>query len=571
LEVARVGSGCLYLRISKTLTTTLDLNDVLNSLPTAKDAPFNAYQRQHDPTCLPETRVNLLEETYNWVEGKNSPSIFWLNGLAGTGKSTVARTLVDKYSQKTNSVVASFFFSRNGGEGGHLRHARRFVTSIAVQLAHNVQPLKQLICDAISAHSDIADQALREQWRYLILDPLLKLGGDNGVHRCILVVDALDECEDENDIRTLLRLLAETRSVAGPQLRIFLTSRPEIPIRNAFIEMPNTEHQDFILHRISLSIVNNDILLFLQHELKLIACKYGLDTSWPGKQMIEQLVEGANGLFILAATACRFIDEGKIFAADRLSIILKSGSTNDSIDGFSSNDSSTDDRIDDPALAPEQHLDKLYITVLRNSIDKYRKPERKKRRKLLATTVGTIAVLSSPLSSQSLGRLLDTLKSNIDQTLNDLHAILDIPKDANQPLRLHHPSFRDFLLDKNRCEGLHFVIKERQVHQTLATSCLRLMSSSLKQDICGVEQPGVLVIDVNEDLIQQHIPLELQYACLHWVQHLQKSRTQLEEGDQVHQFLKKHLLHWLEALGWIGKVPEGVHAIVSLESMTVVS
>jgi hypothetical protein len=39
----------------------------------------------------------------------------------------------------------------------------------------------------------------------------------------------------------------------------------------------------------------------------------------------------------------------------------------------------------------------------------------------------------------------------------------------------------------------------------------------------------------------------------------------------VYQFLREHLLHWLEALGWMQKVSEGIHAIISLESMISVS
>jgi hypothetical protein len=71
--------------------------------------------------------------------------------------------------------------------------------------------------------------------------------------------------------------------------------------------------------------------------------------------------------------------------------------------------------------------------------------------------------------------------------------------------------------------------------------------------------------------VEQCLPPEIQYACLYWIQHLQKSSTQLRNNDQVHQFLQEHLLHWFEALGWIGKVSEGIHAIVSLESITTIS
>ncbi|EMD61773.1 hypothetical protein GGP41_002275 [Bipolaris sorokiniana] len=54
----------------------LFLNATLNALPTATDAPFNAFQRKHDPTSLPDTRVDLLRDIYDWANGDDSPSIF---------------------------------------------------------------------------------------------------------------------------------------------------------------------------------------------------------------------------------------------------------------------------------------------------------------------------------------------------------------------------------------------------------------------------------------------------------------------------------------------------------------
>jgi hypothetical protein len=387
------------------------------------------------------------------------------------------------------------------------------------------------------------------------------------------VVDALDECEDEKDIRTILQCFAEASSLVTVQIRVFLTSRPEIPIRNCFLRIPDAKHRDSILHKISLSVVNHDIHTFLRHELELIASEHCLGTSWPAEQIVEQLVHSANGRFIWAATACRFIHEGGIFAADRLRIILKADSADNPPDGFSSDASATDDNENSSALAPEQHLDKLYITVLQNSIHKYRRPERKKWRRLLATAMGTIAVLFSPLSTHSLGKLLDLTPTQdiMDQTLNDLHAILDIPNDSTHPLRLHHPSFRDFLLNRKRCEDLHFGIDEKEVHHNLTTKCIKLMSRSLKQDICGVNQPGALVTDVETTHVEQCLPPEMQYACLYWTEHLQKSGAWLCDNDQVHQFLKLHLLHWLEALSWMQKFSEGILAIISLESVALVS
>ena len=67
--------------------------ELLDRLPSAIEAPFNAYQRQHDPTCLPDTRVDVLQAIYNWADGQDEQVILWLSGLAGTGKSTIARTV----------------------------------------------------------------------------------------------------------------------------------------------------------------------------------------------------------------------------------------------------------------------------------------------------------------------------------------------------------------------------------------------------------------------------------------------------------------------------------------------
>jgi hypothetical protein len=146
---------------------------------------------------------------------------------------------------------------------------------------------------------------------------------------------------------------------------------------------------------------------------------------------------------------------------------------------------------------------------------------------MLRDILGSVVALFSPLSVDSLSRLLVTPKQRVDRMLKDLHAILDIQTDHTRPFRLHHPSFRDFLLDKNRCGDSDFWIEEKQAHQMLADSCIQLMSTSLKKDICGVHSPGWLATDVESSRLEQCLPPEVQYACLYWVQHLQKSGTAL--------------------------------------------
>ncbi|PQE27705.1 WD40 YVTN repeat-like-containing protein [Rutstroemia sp. NJR-2017a WRK4] len=516
-----------------------DQENLLSRLPIATDAPFNSCNRQYEPTCLPETRVDLLQEIYKWADRQNEQCIFWLNGLAGTGKSTIARTVARTYFEQ-NRLGASFFFSRGGGDVGH---ASKFFTSLAVQLAYNIPSLQHYISDAITERSDIASHSFRDQWRQLVLRPLSRLDGSLSLSSYVLIIDALDECDNENDIQMILQLLAMARELKTIQLRVFLTSRPEIPIRYGFNQIPSTERQGFVLHSIPLEIVDRDIFFFLKHNLELIGHYNEHEPGWPGSEAIQRLVNAASGLFIWAATACRFIRGG--FIEERLRLLLEGNDT---------------------SASPEEHLNSIYIAILRNSIQpSYMEQERQKLYSMLRYVLGSIVVLSSLLSIKSLSRLLYITAPEVNRTLKSLHAILYIPEDKNHSLRLHHPSFRDFLLNKKRCGDSNFWVDEKQIHQTLALNCIKLMSTFLKQDVCKQKAPGTLVTDIGTR-VEDYLPLEVRYACIYWVQHLQKGGIQLQDNDQVYQFLQEHLLHWLEALSWIGKISEGIVAISSLES-----
>ena len=419
-----------------------------------------------------------------------------------------------------------------------------------MQLADNVPSLRRHICNAVAERSDIASLSLSDQWHQLVLSPLSRLDSNLSPSSYVLIVDALDECDKEEHIRIILQLLAEARTLKAVRLRVFLTSRPEIPIRQGMYRIPKSERQDFVLQNIPSEIINHDISLFLEHNLREIGQEWTLTAGWPGEQAFRQLVLNASGLFIWAATVCRFIREGKRFALKRLNTILEGSSST--------------------VIAPEKHLNEIYITVLKHSVSsEYTDEEKEELFATLRHTLGSVVVLLSPLSSLSLSRLLHL--PEFDRTIAELHAILDIPEDETYPLRLHHPSFRDFLLNKDRCGDSGFWVNEEQAHQMMAGSCILLMSSFLKQDICGVGAPGTLVTDIEISQVKKCLPSEVQYACLYWVQHLQKSGARLYDKDQVHLFLQAHLLHWLEALSWIRKTSEGILAIFSLEALILVS
>ena len=121
------------------------------------------------------------------------------------------------------------------------------------------------------------------------------------------------------------------------------------------------------------------------------------------------------------------------------------------------------------------------------------------------------------LSAVALSRLFDVRDRVISVTPRPLHSILRVPDSLNSSVSLLHPSFRDFLLDKQRCREQHFWVDEKKAHEDLAESCLRLMLNSLRRDICELRAPGSLACAVGSSKIEQCLPRDLQYACRYWV------------------------------------------------------
>ena len=406
--------------------------------------------------------------------------------------------------------------------------------------------LGERIHEAALDDDGIANKILHDQWKQLVIEPMSKLKITPDCRNLVLVVDALDECGKEGDIRRVLQLLANAGALRTVRLRVLITSRPETDIRHGFSQFLTGVYQESILHNISKSAVDDDIYVFLNYKFKRT-----LPTDWPGEQAIKLLIQKAAGVFIWAATAYRFIHEGGPFREQRLHLILQ-GDAN--------------------TTEPEDELNKIYITVLKNSVrPNYNEQEKENFYKMLKGILGSIVLLFSPLSADSLASLIDFPGGDLRPMLDYLHSVLDVPKGRACPIRIHHPSFRDFFLDTKRCTDRQLQVDGNKIHWALADSCIRIMSDKLKKDICNLHLPGALANEVDEYQIEQFIPEELQYACSYWVQHLQESKSPLLDNGDVHLFLRKHLLFWLEALSLLKKINEGIIALISLENLVKVN
>ncbi|KUL81353.1 hypothetical protein ZTR_11402 [Talaromyces verruculosus] len=282
---------------------------VMAKLPYAEGATFDSSDEGLNPRCHPETRIDLLRQIREWAQDQRGKSIFWLKGMAGTGKSTISRTVAESFD-KEGKLGASFFFKRGEANRGTVK---MLFTTICVQLLKKIPLLITHVEMAIDADPNISDKLIGEQFEKLICQPLSQIQHHLPLaSKLIIVIDALDECAQDGDV--LLRLLSQTRNKWSPSLQIFITSRPEQQIRYGFADVPEDAHKDIELHEIPEPIIKQDITTFLKYRFTEIQEKYlkdgqSLPFNWPGLEAMSVLVEMAVPLFIFAATLCRFVED----------------------------------------------------------------------------------------------------------------------------------------------------------------------------------------------------------------------------------------------------------------------
>ncbi|KAK6541458.1 hypothetical protein TWF694_007268 [Orbilia ellipsospora] len=517
----------------------------LEKLPIVRAAIFGSLEDQHEPLCLPDTRTEVLKSIEEWTtrpKGQDT-GIFWLRGIAGTGKSTIARSVASHLKGKDH-LGASFFFKKSLAQRNS---GSKVIPTFAYSLAQHVPNLAPYMNAAIDEDPDVFGKAYKEQFEKLIYQPFSRMETKHA-STVVIVMDALDECEKEEDIILIISCLGRLKDLRSVDLRLFLTSRPEFGLVSGFqqLEKDGIRTHDLVLHEVAQDTVNRDISIFLKLRFAEIQSNHSskLPGSWPGQDIIQQLVKLAEPLFISAATICRFVDDKHFSPAKRLDTILKS-----------------------PHKAASS-VYQIYLTVFSQIVAGLEEMDHEDKEIVLEETniiVSTIVMLEAPIPRVSLSELIGMEDEVVHYRLKPLQSILRIPTDPDLPVQTFHLSFRDFLVDsQNKSE---FSVNEKEVHGRIAEQCIELLSKFLKTNICGLVSPGTFASDINAITVQQYFSPELAYACQYWAHHFTKSKNGLEKGGIVDKFLREHLLHWLEATSILGISSNNITVINDLQSL----
>jgi hypothetical protein len=496
-------------------------------------------------TCLEGTRIALLADLDAWASSPTTAPFFWLNGLAGTGKSTVARTFCEHMAKLKSPPVrlATFFVSRHSADR---RKPVNILHTLVYQLAAQDGSIRSKLTQALADEPDLLSRSLGHQVTKLLVGAFAGLDPSRPT---ILVLDALDECEADalgREGGQLLPLLAQAVDASASCVKLLVTSRLEPTIRKMFDEIQTSSSSGskvLRLHDIDRTIVRSDIRQYLVHSLRALAIISKAD-DWPTPSQLELLLDNADVLFIYAATIVRYIGHRLYDPRKRLEQVLA--------------------RAGGSSKSAYRHLDVLYQGVLANAIpmDDDGGVDEPMFTERLRMVLGIVVLAMHPLSPSSIAGLLGWSAHETEVTLVQLSAVLIVHND--EPVRIFHPSFPDFLLDESRCVDTRLHVDSRRHHSFFTRRSLSVMNDMLHKDMLGTGL-NPLVSNKNipdlDNLLSERLPAHVRYAVCFWIPHFTQSSPTDELMDVFDLFCQTHLFHWLECLSYLDQLGSALSSL----------
>lgn len=487
------------------------MNVDLGGMPHTDGARFDP-----DKVCLLGTRKSIIREITQWINSPGTdavPSVFFLSGVAGYGKSAIAHTIAHTFNQDKR-LGSSYFFDSADKEN---IKPTNLLSTISRDIATLDHQWKMALFNVVKGDPSLqTTHSATDQFSTFILQPAKALAM---VGPIVIVIDGLDESAKGDRRALLLDTLAKGVSDLPSNFRILITARPDSDIVNAF----KCNRRIFCKHINTMDEAANeaDITLFIEAQLSHIA---SLELEWPNKRWCRMLVESSDGLFQWASTACRAIKFGEpgMRETERLTRFVSS----------------------------ERGLDKLYSEILSLgfNVENYTVMSRFK------LVMGRILAAKEPLSISAHSELRDENDPAdlVGLIVPQLGSLLSGVNQEHVPIRALHPTFFEFLTDPKNL----YHVDPSQHHRSLTLSSLRVMKKGLRFNICGLKTSHCRNDDVPDisTCLKSAIPTHLSYGCRFWVDHLRMTAYDKEILNELREFLHQRLLYWLEVLSLVKKV-----------------
>jgi len=495
--------------------------------------PFASKARPNlEDVCLPGTRVEIIEAIVAWALDADLPSdraalfpipksarILWLCGVAGSGKSQIARS-VAKTLQEHGRLGSMYFCDAQKKTDLHVGN---LFSTIAQHLS-KLDPLRERrLADEIKDDKAVrATELCKEQFQRFIVAPSEELPV---IGNTVIVIDAFDELGgDPRELAGALSILTQRANELPDGIRILVTSRFELNVQKA-LNSASRSHESQVGHilmdSIPMNLTTRDIEIYVRRELE-----EDFDSSDR-----DRLVSAAGTSFEWIRTACHFIKE----TADGRGALSPRRRFNS-------------------VLASNRGLDSLYGGIL----DQHFGGSEPEELEMLTHILGHIVCAEEPLSLQDLALLnsrslpgASTALSLDDyrRIVRQLASLLVNTHCDDKPVSPFHKSFVDFVCAGER--SLKYHVKIEEANKRIVLGCIDVMKRELRFNICELPTSFKANSDIENigDLVQKNISPVLLYACRFWPKHFDQVRPFDDSvSAMLVVLLKQHFLEWLEVM-----------------------
>ena len=475
-----------------------------------------------------------MDEIVHWTEDFEQPPIFWLSGLAGAGKSTIAQTVAERLFDN-NRLGASFFCSRSVEARSNLQ---LIFPTLAFQLAQQHPKFRSSLIPLLQSDPDVMYQPLQDQMQKLLVKPLQYTGIST-----VIVIDALDECKDEDPHSAILSALGWSVSEI-PGVKFFITSRPEMHIKTGFHgPLLKDSTKTSVLHDVEPRVIDGDMYHFFKHELSALAHRRGDVGGWPTDEQISLLCRRAAGSFAHAVELVKEIDHKFRDPSAQFELIAISPES-------TVHEGKT-------GLKVYTSLDSLFMLIFQQF---FRKKEAKDD-VVVRSALSAVVPATNPLSSSAMATSMGC--NQVQRDLQPIQSPLVLPEDPEYPVDCFQTSFPNSITDPARCTNARFYVSPDYHHVELALHCFNIMGQS-KRNMCSI--PSYVLNSEVEDLSERIKASGMrgapEYACKSWHKHLVATKDRAADViSGLRSFLKWNFLWWLEVLSVLDAVDEATRAL----------
>lgn len=538
-----------YLGLLLGLHVSQTQNEIMQKLCVADmTAEIESLQKRKDVLLADSYKWIVTNQQYrdflDWRES-NRNRLLWIRGDAGTGKTMLLIGIVNELTAQLESHFdtshLSYFFCQ--GTVNKLNTATAILRGLIWML---LRQQKSLICH-LDAFKDLGSALFDDRTSFYNLKKVFRsMLQDESLERAYLVVDALDECrKDEPGLKQLLEFICEVSNESA-KVKWLVSSRNEPEIEAALED--HTAKTTLSLESNAES-VTQAVEAYIVYQMNQLGCRYR--QKFPGRRdpkfheqlrtllddIATKIRSNANGTFLWVALAFKEIEDcAPHKAVERISRIP-------------SDLRGVYDQMMHRVLSLEDAED--YKQVLLVMVNAYR-----------------------PLHVSELASLAGLSPFSYHQDIVRHCGLLTIRKD-DDIVYFVHQSAKDFLVDEANSDILSMIFPggHTEGHRTIAARSLASMSENLRRNVYGLQHPGLPVSAITRTDPGPLTPIR--YACLNWIKHLCEAngghdQASLDDDGPVHVFLKKHFLHWLEALALMRSISDGVIAIAELAKLLTV-